>query len=290
MAHSPSASRFHSAAQHGYAAAGWSVSTSLSRLASHLDESQFGPAAQPLSKHNDCVSRQPLSFSTASNGWTDKRHVWSRTIMGLDLDGSLKDRSVVDSKADLFDSLETARLKLRCVDPGDAVAIAEMMTPAVSRWVASWPIPFTVQMAIERIASARQACAEGKALVCAIERRSDGVLLGWIAVTRQGSGERRAMLGYWIGESHHGRGYMREAAPTAVALAFRNLDLDVIEAAAQPENKATFAVLRRCGMTPAGERTIYAPARIRDELCLVYEVAKSGTQVLEKCPSNHLRR
>lgn len=155
--------------------------------------------------------------------------------------------------------------------------ISEMMTPSVSRWVASWPVPFTGEMAMERIASMRQAFMEGRALPCAIERRSDGVLLGWIAVTRREAGERRGMLGYWMGEAHHGHGYMREAAPAAVELAFRSLDLDVIEAAAQPENKASFGVLRGCGMVPVGERMIFAPARSRDELCLLYELVRGST-------------
>jgi hypothetical protein len=41
--------RFRSAARHGYAAAGWSGSTSSSRpVCCNLDESRFGPAAQPI--------------------------------------------------------------------------------------------------------------------------------------------------------------------------------------------------------------------------------------------------
>ena len=43
--------RFHSAAPRGYAAAGWSGSTSLSRqVVANLDESRFDPAAQPLTR------------------------------------------------------------------------------------------------------------------------------------------------------------------------------------------------------------------------------------------------
>jgi len=180
----------------------------------------------------------------------------------------------MDSEADLFPAIETERLRLRCVRPSDAAQISAMMTPAVSRWVASWSVPFTPAMAAERIADSRRAFLEAKALPCVIERRADGVLLGWIAVTRGNADACRAMLGYWMGEAHHGHDYMREAAPAVVGLAFRSLGLDVIEAAAQPENEASFAVLISCGMTPAGERTIFALARSRDELCLLYKVAK----------------
>jgi len=174
--------------------------------------------------------------------------------------------------------VETARLRLRCVRLEDVVPVSAMMTAAVSRWVASWPVPFTPEMAVERITNARRAAADGRALPCAIERRSDGALVGWIGVTRETSHDRRAMLGYWLGEKHHGHGYMREAAPAAVQMAFQQLDLDVIEAAAQPENAASFAVLRGCGMAPVGERMIFAPSRSRDELCLLYEVARPKAQ------------
>lgn len=170
--------------------------------------------------------------------------------------------------------METARLKLRCVRPADAARTSAMMTPAVSRWVASWPMPFTPEMAAERIAAAREAAERGKALPFAVERRSDGVLLGWVGVNRDATDARRGVLGYWLGEDYHGHGYMREAAPAAVAAAFERLDLEVIEAGTQPGNAASLAVLRGCGMAPAGERMVFAPARARDEPCLFYEAAR----------------
>lgn len=70
---------------------------------------------------------------------------------------------------------------------------------------------------------------------------------------------------------------MRELAPVAMAAGFELLDLDVIEAAAQPGNDASFAVMRACGMQLTGERLVYAPARNRNELCLVYEVQRPRT-------------
>lgn len=178
--------------------------------------------------------------------------------------------------AEPFPPVGTARLLLRCVRPGDAAALSAMMTPAVSRWVAYWPVPFTVAMAERRIADARRAAAEGRALPLAVERRADGAVLGWVAVNRDAADPRRGTLGYWLGEAHQGRGTMREAAAAAVAAGFTLLGLDVIEAAAHPGNAASFAVMRGCGMAPAGERVLFAPARQRDELCLIHEVRRPG--------------
>ena len=148
------------------------------------------------------------------------------------------------------------------------------MTPSVSRWVASWPYPFTVEMAEDRVGDASELNAAGKALLLAIERREDEALLGCIGVQRGRHDPRRGGLGYWIGEPYQGQGYATEAAAGVLGPAFRLLDLDVIEACAQPENGASFAIMRRLGMKPAGERMVFAPARQREELCLVYEIVR----------------
>ena len=182
----------------------------------------------------------------------------------------------MDNLPDLLDQIETPRLRLRCPRPEDAAAISGMMTPAVSRWLASWPVPFTSAMAAERIAAARQAVSQGAALLFIVERRQDDTPLGWIGVVRDRPADASAMLGYWLGEAYQGHGYMREAAPVVVAAAFRLMGLEAVEAAAQPENAASFAVLRGCGMEPAGECTVFASARGREEFCLRYEIKRTG--------------
>lgn len=178
--------------------------------------------------------------------------------------------------ADPFPALALPRLLLRCVWAGDAAATAGLMTPAVSRWIAHWPVPFTPAMALARIERAREQAGAGLSLPMALLRRSDGALLGWVTVDRRRADPRRASLGYWLGEAHRGRGYMAEAAPAAVAAGFRLLDAAAIEAAVRPDNPASIAVLRRLGMRCVGERPVYASARGRDELCLAYELARAG--------------
>jgi ribosomal-protein-alanine N-acetyltransferase len=171
----------------------------------------------------------------------------------------------------LFPPILTARLLLRCVEAGDSAATAALITPAVSQWVARWPYPFTAEMAAARIADSRAAAALGEELPFAIVEQSAGVLIGWLVIHRNDVEPTRASFGYWLGEAWHGRGYMREAAPPALDDAFSRLGLTVIEAGAQPGNTASFAIMRACGMSPAGERMVPAPARGRDELCHVYE-------------------
>jgi len=148
-----------------------------------------------------------------------------------------------------------------------------MMTPDVSRWVGYWPVPFTVEMAELRIECARAAAAAGKALPFAAELL-DGTLVGWIVSNRTDEDPRRATFGYWFGEAHHGKGYMRETAPLALAASFRKLGVDVIEASVQPDNVASLAVLRACGFQEIGQGMVAAPARDREELCNLFELPR----------------
>lgn len=173
----------------------------------------------------------------------------------------------------------TARLSLRPPALADALALSALMTPAVSGWLASWPVPFTPAMATVRIAGAQRAAERGTALPFVVERRADGAVLGWIRVARDAIDGRRGSLGYWLGEAHQGQGYMREAAPVTVAAAFQLLGLEVVEGAARPGNAASLATLRACGMTPTGKRMVFAQTRNRAELCDLFAVARSGGPV-----------
>ena len=132
-------------------------------------------------------------------------------------------------KVEPFAATETPRLRLRCVRPEDAPAIARMMTAPVSRRLASWPVPYTMEMAAQRIEEARSAAWNHRLLPLVLERRSDGMLLGWISVAPASPAEPRlGMLTYWLGEAFHGQGLMREAAPPAIATAFREFGLEAI--------------------------------------------------------------
>ena len=180
---------------------------------------------------------------------------------------------------DPFQPLKTARLRLRCVATGDAATTANLMTPAISRWVANGPVPFTPEMATQRIEAARDRAWKGSALPLAVTDKTIGALIGWVMISRDRDDPRRGSWGYWLGEKHHRNGYMRELAPVALAAGFQLLDLDVIEAAAQPENIASLAVMRACGMTLVGEGAIYASARQREEFCHFYEIQRPQSSV-----------
>lgn len=149
------------------------------------------------------------------------------------------------------------------------------MTAEVSRWLASWPLPFTKAMAESRIQGMRDDALQANALPYAVVLKEGHELAGWVTVTRGAHDPFRGALGYWLGQPYQGRGLAREAVAAVLWAGFAQLGLDVIEAGAQPENTGSFAVMRACGMAPAGQRMVDAPARGCAELCYFYEINRS---------------
>ena len=168
----------------------------------------------------------------------------------------------------------TERLRLRPLRLDDAEPTAAMMCEAVSRWTGSWTPDMSPSDVLDRIKRHRAAETEGRGVMRAIEGGSDGALMGWIGVDLIDAETRRGVLGYWLGEAFWGRGFAGEAAAAMVGDAWDRLDLQVIEAGAQPENAASIAILRRLGMAETGFRSAFASARGRDEVCAYFEIRR----------------
>lgn len=162
-------------------------------------------------------------------------------------------------------AISMPRLSLRLPDPGDAAAIAALVTPGVSRWTASWPDPTSPDFAAERCREKRATNAAGEAFTRIVERRNDGRLIGWLDIRLAGTAPGIGSLGYWLGEDFHGQGYLTEVLAPFVAAAVAALDLHRLEAGVQPANAASIAALKRLGMTFVEERMQFVPARDREE-------------------------
>jgi ribosomal-protein-alanine N-acetyltransferase len=134
-------------------------------------------------------------------------------------------------------------------------------------------------MATARIEASRRLAKAGESLPFAVETKHDGQCIGWVTVNRNTQDSRHASFGYWLGEKHQGKGYMRETIPVLISAIFQLWDVDTIEAAAQPGNVASLAVLLRAGMKFSHEGMVYAPARQREELCHFYEMKRADTSL-----------
>ena len=90
--------------------------------------------------------------------------------------------------------------------------------------------------------------------VWAIERRSDGQLMGSIGLITDSArqyGSARS-LGYALGIRYWGQGYMTEAVRAVIRFGFEKMSLDVISATCYPDNLASRRVLEKCGFQYEG--------------------------------------
>lgn len=92
--------------------------------------------------------------------------------------------------------------------------------------------------------------ARGETLHWGIEDVATGVLVGTVGFYRGfagGVGE----VGYVLRAAHRGRGLMTAAVRAAVGHAFGGLGLRAVVARTDATNRASIAVLERCGFAPA---------------------------------------
>lgn len=158
--------------------------------------------------------------------------------------------------------LETERLTLRQPVPADyrdwsglREASADFLTP----WEPLWsPDHLARKGFCNRVQWAQRAIATGSAVPLFLIRRDDQALLGAITLDNIRRGPAQAgTLGYWIGQAHARRGYMREAIQGLVHHAFERLDLSRMEAACLPENHASRGLLEHCGFKYEGVAQSY---------------------------------
>lgn len=173
-------------------------------------------------------------------------------------------------------SLTTERLFLRPPVPSDAARIAALVTPEISRWMASWPAPCTVDFAADRIEKARGALEAGRALPLVVVDKETGELVGMVEAFLSRDDPGRVTLGFWMGGAWHGRGLMTEAVGAAIAHLAQDPCVRVIDGGAQLANAGSKAVMRKLGMKSVGTRMVYANARDVEEPCEFFEIDRAA--------------
>ncbi len=126
-------------------------------------------------------------------------------------------------------------------------------------WEPSWPDD-ELSIASFRYKLRRYAhdIRDGKSYPFFVFRIEDGALIGGVTLSQVRRGAAQAgTLGYWIGQPFAGKGYTTDAARAVVRFAFDELDLHRVEAACQPENEASRAVLFKAGFVEEGRARAY---------------------------------
>ena len=90
--------------------------------------------------------------------------------------------------------------------------------------------------------------------IWAITLKEDGRLIGSVGIIPDPKREnpQARMLGYWLDESHWGKGYMTEAVQSVLDYGFNTLQLNLITANCYPHNERSQQVLKRHGFIYEG--------------------------------------
>ncbi len=147
--------------------------------------------------------------------------------------------------------IETDRLLLRPLIPSDAEAVqAYQGREDVCRYIPYEPRTLAeVQDRLAQPDRVRSTLDEpGQALLLAVVRRADDVLVGDVMLAWTSEEHRTGELGYVFNPDHQGNGYATEAGAALLRLGFDDLHLHRIVARVDARNSASAAVLRRLGM------------------------------------------
>jgi ribosomal-protein-alanine N-acetyltransferase len=151
-----------------------------------------------------------------------------------------------------FPTLETARLRLTALTPGDARDLFCLLSdPDVTRYMGMAPLQEPGEAAdLLRVFGER--AAESLELRWAIRCRAAGELIGVCTLDEPYSTRRRAELGYVVARSRWRQGIATEAVSAVLAHAFGPLGLNRVEALVYAEHSASRALLAKLGFVQEG--------------------------------------
>jgi ribosomal-protein-alanine N-acetyltransferase len=139
-------------------------------------------------------------------------------------------------------------------DYGPWAELRTLSRAHLTPWEPAWPRDDLTKSAYRRRVKHYQREARddlGYAFLI-FEAESDR-LLGGVTLSNVRRGvTQSAMLGYWLGLPFVGQGHMSAAVSAVLPYAFEQLRLHRVEAAAQPTNTRSVAVLRRTGFVEEG--------------------------------------
>ncbi len=148
--------------------------------------------------------------------------------------------------------IELERVRLRPIEESDVDALfAIHRDPEVTRYQ-SKPAMTDRAQAEELVTRIRAGYESGSSLQLGIERKEDGVLVGYCLLFNFHEESRRAEIGYSLAREHWRRGYMHEALVALIDLAFGELGLNRLEGDIDPRNAPSERSLKRLGFKKEG--------------------------------------
>jgi ribosomal-protein-alanine N-acetyltransferase len=126
-------------------------------------------------------------------------------------------------------------------------------------WEPTWPDDeLTIGSFRYKLRRYAQDIRDGRNFPFYLFREEDGRLVGGVTLSQVRRGAAQTgTLGYWVGAAFQRRGHISAAVQAVVGFAFDELRLHRVEAACQPENAASRAVLRKNGFHEEGLARAY---------------------------------
>lgn len=174
-------------------------------------------------------------------------------------------------------SLETARLRLGPIGPGDAAEVEAICQDwNTVRHTARIPHPYPAGEADRFIAEMVECWRMQSHYLLSARRRSDDRYIGQVGLnfsTQSEAGE--AELSYLIARSVWGQGFGTEMAQACLRFGFATLGCKAIFARVVPENLASIRLVQRLGMRFQGGGVVDAPARGREVAVNCYALRRA---------------
>lgn len=149
--------------------------------------------------------------------------------------------------------LETSRLILRpfCLEDAPAMFRNWASDPEVTKHL-TWATYQTVDTAQEILTQWTKNYADPAWYQWAIELKAFGEPIGSISVVSHDDQTELAHIGYCIGKAWWGQGITSEALQAVMDFLFDRVGVNRIESMHDPNNPASGAVMRKCGMRYEG--------------------------------------
>jgi ribosomal-protein-alanine N-acetyltransferase len=126
-------------------------------------------------------------------------------------------------------------------------------------WEPTWPENELTRSAFkDKLRRYADDIQDDRAFPFYVFREEDDALVGGATLSRIHRGSAQSCtLGYWVGEPYRRRGYTRAAVRALLRFAFHNLGLHRVEAACQPDNGPSRALLLGVGFEQEGRARAY---------------------------------
>ena len=158
----------------------------------------------------------------------------------------------LDTIFNTFPILETERLRLRMIQPGDVTAVYEIFgDEAVTRYYGLETYT-SIEQAAERITLYRQNFNKRVSVRWGITFKDDEWLLGTIGIMNWKPRFFNAALGYDLQKRFWRQGIMFEALTAVLDYAFSKMQMNRLEAFVMPKNEPSSELLKKLGFQNEG--------------------------------------